>query len=597
MGKATIVGGGTDGLYTVDLDYGTADIDQQIADLQAVVDASDAAIDALNAERVIAQGEVNDASAAVDLAIEAFRAGTGELTAIATATTALMEASKERNDLRRRIGIHKLRKSNVQTQIGILQQELLTRRTEAWCCTYTEEAIGVVGTIEINGELPDPILVPECAAWTPADGDLRDRLAMSGAAAYHGAAILPGWQKFSPTYRIGTITSIDSESDTCHVTLEGALSSAQGLNINQSEAIEDVPIVYLDCNSGPFEVADRVVVKFVGQRWDSPQVIGFESNPKPCTEWLWAGVNESNVIPEGTRKHTAKIDPETLLTEQAWVSGSLLSVGMTRRTLNAPLTRNSNGSLVDPTTIPATVYWTPDHSHNFNDYGPRVKMAVNRRGGRMINALYGNASFPDSANDGDRLYSWPEGNFIKVLQQPHEVTLPAATSGGAGTAAINDEGISILSESAGLSGFPGTHLCYALYDRNGNIYFAGQLGTPGEMFFAGGTAIGKSYAAVKDFDVTNQYVFLINVATGALVGTLSDSMETYTWREIAIRDGKLFILSVLAIPVFNSSNEIVSFDADHYIERYAIPSLTFEAREKINWPRISNLSEDLGSLD
>jgi hypothetical protein len=41
----------------------------------------------------------------------------------------------------------------------------------------------------------------------------------------------------------------------------------------------------MTCNAVPFAIEDRVIIKFVGQSWDSPVVIGFLDNPKPCIGW------------------------------------------------------------------------------------------------------------------------------------------------------------------------------------------------------------------------------------------------------------------------------------------------------------------------
>jgi uncharacterized protein YkwD len=62
----------------------------------------------------------------------------------------------------------------------------------------------------------------------------------------------------------------------------------------------------MDCNGTPFEVGDSVLIKFLSQRWDSPQVVGFKNNPKPC-----AWTEEENwyfdiEMTDGTR---LKLDP------------------------------------------------------------------------------------------------------------------------------------------------------------------------------------------------------------------------------------------------------------------------------------------------
>jgi len=51
----------------------------------------------------------------------------------------------------------------------------------------------------------------------------------------------PGWQKWMPTFRFGTITSLDTDNNTCSVSLEGASNSDTGLGVNQSGTLSGVP--------------------------------------------------------------------------------------------------------------------------------------------------------------------------------------------------------------------------------------------------------------------------------------------------------------------------------------------------------------------
>jgi hypothetical protein len=107
------------------------------------------------------------------------------------------------------------------------------------------------------------------------------------AQAWYLSALLPGWQKWKPTHRYGTITAIDYDADTCTVLLDAAKSSQQGLNINLLSVLVNVPVQYMTCNAAAFEVGDSVLVQFTGQSWDSPVVIGFKANPKPCAGWIF----------------------------------------------------------------------------------------------------------------------------------------------------------------------------------------------------------------------------------------------------------------------------------------------------------------------
>ena len=159
----------------------------------------------------------------------------------------------------------------------------------AWCVDYTENLSGTVATIEINGEGADKMVLRPGGTrqYVPTrDGQLYHREGMTGPQVYFNAAVLPGWQRHKPTYRVGTLTTVDYAEHTCSVTLDAATSSAQNLPINAASALSSVPIVYMECNSEPFEPGDRVVVELVGNDWESPRVIGFESHPRPCNlDW------------------------------------------------------------------------------------------------------------------------------------------------------------------------------------------------------------------------------------------------------------------------------------------------------------------------
>lgn len=154
----------------------------------------------------------------------------------------------------------------------------------AWCADLTENLSGDVGTIEIPGERGTVLIRPGHnggASYSRGrDGILVPVSAISPAEAFYNLAMKPGWQKWMPTYRFGTITSIDG--DICSVSLEGAENSDTGLGINQTASLSGVPISYMECNGSAFAEGDKVVVEFQGRDWSNPRVIGFKDNPKPC---------------------------------------------------------------------------------------------------------------------------------------------------------------------------------------------------------------------------------------------------------------------------------------------------------------------------
>lgn len=165
---------------------------------------------------------------------------------------------------------------------------LNNKEYEVWCADLSEELSGCVSLIDVP--LPDGTLSqnirPGYFDKSPydmeRDGGLVSLINTNRLGAYYNWAILPGAQKWLPTYRFGKITAIDYDLNICSLTLDKARSKAQNLDINYQTNFEEVPIKYMECNAGAFDVDDNVLVEFQQQRWESPQVIGFKDNPQPC---------------------------------------------------------------------------------------------------------------------------------------------------------------------------------------------------------------------------------------------------------------------------------------------------------------------------
>ncbi len=174
------------------------------------------------------------------------------------------------------------------------------RTQSAWCADLTEDltADAEVGTIEIKGESEQILVQPGYGGNAVYDQDRDGQLMPAGLAtpaqSFYNYAMLPGWQKWAPTYRVGKIKDLDG--DNCTVILDSARSAAQALDINQATELTDVPIRYMNCNGRAFEVGDRIVVEFEGQEWDNPKVIGFEEEPQKCdSEFLTVRVTGEGV--------------------------------------------------------------------------------------------------------------------------------------------------------------------------------------------------------------------------------------------------------------------------------------------------------------
>lgn len=315
MGRATVVSGGTLGSYQVRLDYGkalrdarVAKIDARVAALGPEITAAQAAVDAHAASLV-------ELRAAVDAAIVAFEAASWAVPRVAAtleaalaqytkAQTVLIEAQQKGAPLRLALDALKEEKAQLLRDRAYWVALVLEETVQAWCADLTEDATGAVATIEIPGENKKVLIAPAAPAPVADDGALLAREVASPAQCFFNAAILPGWQKHMPTYRRGTITAVNFASDKATVTLEPTdKSSAQKLNINQTETLTDVPVEYMTCNATAFEVGDKCVIKFKERDWAQPRVVGFVDNPRPCAMVLSGVVKGGTVVAQALRSY------------------------------------------------------------------------------------------------------------------------------------------------------------------------------------------------------------------------------------------------------------------------------------------------------
>lgn len=288
MGRGTIIGGGPEGRFTVSLDYGSEVVAQRVAFLEGRISDTETKITTEEATLASLRLDASSLEDTLDLAINAYAAtgggeeGEDEREAVDKATLALLEKLKGIRLQEVKIEILQLELANLQGDLAYVEGLSVTETRSMWCADYTTDASGESATIEVNGEQPKLLLAPGCPAPASSDGQFRERGTMSAEQVFLNAALLPGWQKWMPTFRTGHITAIDRAEDTADVTLDSAESSAQGLNINQSSSLSNVPIEYMNCNSGAFLVGDDVVVRFEGQDWSQPKIIGFADGPRPC---------------------------------------------------------------------------------------------------------------------------------------------------------------------------------------------------------------------------------------------------------------------------------------------------------------------------
>ena len=341
MGKARIVGGGTGGQYTVELLHNRVRINAEIEALNARIAALEEELAPLETEREELVAERNAIASEIDEAVAA--TAEGEIPDVEALLVELAQVAAQIQSFDVRIAMLQVRILQAEQRRRMLQAVPADPQQSAWCADFTEDLTGEVATVEVPAEG----VVGQFATWrrmqirpgfegratysAARDGQMFHREGQVGYQAYYNACILPGVQRHKPQYRIGVITAIDKEADTCSLTIQGEDSSAQALIIDPPDlqyAKTGVPIEYMECNAEVFEIGDRVVVEFQGRSWGSPKVIGFEKDPRPCEKdvHIWERPFRV-VVPMGTTlgRICSGGDPDHLACEKAGSSDSTIS--------------------------------------------------------------------------------------------------------------------------------------------------------------------------------------------------------------------------------------------------------------------------------
>lgn len=334
MGRGTILANLGAGQYTIKLDFGESRLEAQLLLLTGANSDLDTQIAAQQAKVNAAQAALNASNAALTAAINAYVAGNSSPNLLPPVETAKLDQVAKEEALRREsVALGKLQssKANNLRKIDDLNSYRASLTLNAWCADFTESASGEVATLEIPGEPQTVLIAPAGRAPVDADGELRMRALMTAPQAYYNAAILPGWQKFKPTYRTGVITDIDG--NTANVTLDAANSSASGIadiglanvefDVNQTTTLTGVPIFYQDCHGEVFSIGDFCVVEFQGQDWTNPKIIGFKSNPISCDRnfpGFFLGYGNVKIRNGG---YGTPVDPETIFPD--WTIDSVFT--------------------------------------------------------------------------------------------------------------------------------------------------------------------------------------------------------------------------------------------------------------------------------
>ena len=340
MGYCLITGGGADGRYDIELDFGAAQKASILAAVNAAINAN--ALSIIQKENEIAEAQEQEQALALVLQQlqDALATGTA-----AEKAQAAIEYPKRAADLAKlkvqneplRYTLRQLKfvRASLRKQAQQFNLFQPIERRQAWCADLTEDraAGSYVGTIEVKGE-PDLVLIqPGARAWIPTDGRVTGREIMSPWQAYWNAAVLPGWQKWKPTYRWGTLTAIDRGANTGTVALANATSSSQRLGVNQTGSLANVPFRYMTCDNNAFKVGDNVIVQLSSQRWSTPRIVGFLDNPKGCIEFDLYYRRRDNSVAPGLLLSYQRVykdqDADEVTTiegvfEDTWTSGGLI---------------------------------------------------------------------------------------------------------------------------------------------------------------------------------------------------------------------------------------------------------------------------------
>jgi hypothetical protein len=299
LGFARIISGGPTGRYTVELDYGDAmrtaaltAINQQLLKIDAQLLLTQAELIQAEAREAAKRAEIQGYADALIAAADQPRPtglGLGTLP-IVKAQRQLAEILAANQPIRDQLAALKFERANWRRKLTALTNLPTKVQRQAWCVDFTEDipALAYSATCDIPGDPNLVLLAPGGRAWQASDGEFRARELLSPAQAFVNTAVYPGWQKWRPTYRWGTITAVDYDANRVSVALFDQKSDAQRLPVNQAATLSNVVVAYMDCDSAIFNVSDRVVVEFQGQNWASPRVIGFLDNPRPCN-WPLVG--------------------------------------------------------------------------------------------------------------------------------------------------------------------------------------------------------------------------------------------------------------------------------------------------------------------
>lgn len=340
MGRVRVLSGGAAGLYHVEKIYNDRIYAQIRASAVRQLELAEEGLLSVEEKIAVLNQSLSEMTDALDQHISdmATAQQAGDDAQFAAAQEQIAKSQSDLMQLRAEISRENLRKSVYQASridatetISNLDSVQAPTAQQVWCADLTEDITGEVDAIEIPGEEGGPVLIYPASQEEPIIADrglITPRKWMTGNQAYFNAALLPGWQRHMPTFRLGEITELIGDFAT--VQLDPATSSAQALPINKQTLLESVPIRYMTCNGSAFEVGDRVVLEFLDQDPSAAVVIGFESNPRACGSFVLIGKLSGSGPRNSGSIYAADIqsvrkDASNYLMQPAWIRGEQIS--------------------------------------------------------------------------------------------------------------------------------------------------------------------------------------------------------------------------------------------------------------------------------
>lgn len=298
MGSATIVDNKGNGYYTIKLKKGELALQvNRTAINERIQDIENKLVD-LRSERLSLVDTFSLAYDAMRNAVAAFASVEFPTAALRKAVTdaqaAYIRADANVKKKQSEIDLQVQALTGLQKSLTKIEEHLVAEYKYAWCADYSDLLAGDVGTLEVNGETDEIIIMP---GGEDGEGLIYDSAAMSPSGWFYNLALFPGWQKAMPTYRIGEIVSIDYDHDRCDVALDDDRSRVRGLPINEGGT------TYQITKDEQYGWAD-----FCARNPGHPLVVNAQSTTIPMTDKLRADMD--SVQADVNNRYTYRLDQD-----------------------------------------------------------------------------------------------------------------------------------------------------------------------------------------------------------------------------------------------------------------------------------------------